>query len=84
MTKTLKIEYDEALLENLNLSEEEFSREAKFWIASKLYELRRISSGDAAELCGMARADFLVALSKAGINASNLQEDALDDETPLA
>jgi predicted HTH domain antitoxin len=84
MTKTLKIEYDEALLENLNLSEEEFSREAKFWIAAMAYSRGSISSGKAAKFCGRERVDFLIALSRAGINASNLQGDALYEETPLA
>jgi len=83
MTKTLKIEYDEKLLENLNLSEEEFGKEARFFIAAKLYELGRASSGQAAQISGMGRVDFLMSLTRIGVAASNLQEDALEEETPL-
>jgi predicted HTH domain antitoxin len=83
MAKTLHIDYDETLLKALKLSEAEFDREAKFLLAAKLYELGRVSSGKAAAFCGMGRVEFLLSLSRIGVNASNLEEDALDEESPL-
>ena len=39
-----------------------FAREMRILAAVKLYELGRLSSGRAAELAGMARVEFLLAL----------------------
>lgn len=84
MAKTLQIEYDEALLKLLGLSEEEFDREARFWIAAMAYNQRGISSGKAAALCGMGRVEFLLELARVGIPASNMTPDDLAEETPIA
>lgn len=84
MTKTLQIEYDDALLKLLNLSEEEFDHEARFWIAAMAYNMGSISSGKAAEFCGLSRVDFLLALARAGIPASNMRPGDLAQETPIA
>jgi predicted HTH domain antitoxin len=77
MKRTLTIEYGDELLSNLSLSPEEFSEEAKFLLAAKLYELGRLTSGQAARLCGKRRIEFLNLLSKNGTPGSNLRaEDA--------
>lgn len=77
MSHTLIIEYDDALLFSLGVAPEEFSNEAKFLLAAKLYELGRLSSGQAAKLAGKSRVDFLFSLSQIGIPTSNLRpEDA--------
>ncbi|MGD1993578.1 MAG: UPF0175 family protein [Anaerolineae bacterium] len=44
--------------------EETFARELPVLAAVKLYELGRLSSGRAAELTGMSRAEFLLALGR--------------------
>jgi predicted HTH domain antitoxin len=44
--------------------EETFARELPVLAAVKLYELGRLSSGRAAELAGMSRVEFLVALGR--------------------
>ena len=77
MERTLKIEYGDDILFSLGLSVEEFSEEAKFLLAAKLYELGKLTSGQAARLCGKVRVDFLMALPRVGIPLSNLRpEDA--------
>lgn len=44
--------------------EETFARELPVLAAVKLYELGRLSSGRAAELAGMSRVEFLLALGR--------------------
>ena len=54
---TLNLELPENLLATTGQSREEFLREARFLLALKWFELGRISSGKAAELCQMPRLD---------------------------
>ena len=80
MSNTLTIEYTDDVLFSLGLSDREFSREAKFLLAAKLYELGRLSSGKAAKLAEMQRVEFLFSLSKVGVPLSNLKIEDLADE----
>ncbi|EYF02572.1 UPF0175 family protein [Chondromyces apiculatus] len=57
MAHTLTIEYGDELLLGLGLSPSEFASEAKLLLAAKLYELGRLTSGQAAALCGKSRVD---------------------------
>jgi hypothetical protein len=41
---------------------------------SKLFELGRLSSGRAAQLCGMDRVTFLLSLHRVGVAAIDLDE----------
>lgn len=75
MTHTLTIEYGEDVLFSLGLSREEFVDEARFLLAAKLYELGRLTSGQAAKLCGKGRVDFLLSLPRVGVSISNLREE---------
>jgi predicted HTH domain antitoxin len=80
MTRTLKITYGDELLKALNVSAEEFGREARHALAAKLYEMGRLSSGYAAQLAGMGRVEFLMSLSQIGVATSNLDIDDLREE----
>ncbi len=60
----------------------EFAQDARFLLASKMFELGRLSSGRAAELCGMNRADFLQSLGSVGV--SMIQTDLDDLRAELA
>ncbi len=84
MSNTLTIEYTDDILYSLGLSDKEFSREAKFLLAAKFYELGKLSSGKAAKLAGMERVEFLFSLSKLGIPISNLKPEDLRDELDFA
>lgn len=75
MTYTFQIEYGEDVLLSAGLSQDAFQQEAQFLLAAKLYELGRISSGQAAGLCGKERVPFLLALSDAGVSMCNLREE---------
>lgn len=80
----LTIEYGDDLLYRLGVSQKEFSDEAKFLLAAKLYELGRLSSGEAAQFAGKSRIEFLFALSNIGLPMSNLREEDLPDELGFA
>ena len=46
-------------------------------LAAKLFERGKLTSGQAARLCGRGRVDFLMALPRIGVSIVNLQsEDA--------
>ena len=80
MNHTLAIEYDDAVLLSAGLPEKEFNEEARFLLAAKLFEQGRLSSGQAAALCGKGRVEFLHSLPRIGISISNLrQEDAASE-----
>lgn len=84
MQNTLTIKYTDDLLFTLGVSDKEFSREAKFLLAAKLYELGKISSGQAARLAEKSRVEFLLSLSQLGVSMSNLREDDLQTELDFA
>ncbi len=84
MSNTLTIEYADDLLFALGVSEKEFSEEAKFLIAAKLYEMGKLSSGQAAKLAGQSRVEFLFTLSRLDVPVSNLREEDLREELRFA
>lgn len=55
-------------------------QEAKFMLALKLFEVGRLSSGKAGQLCGMGRVEFLFAASRAGVPVVDLDEEELAAE----
>ena len=77
MGHRLTIEYGDDVLFSVGLSREEFDQEARFLLAAKLYELGKLTSGQAAALCGKGRVDFILSLPRVGVSISNLRpEDA--------
>lgn len=84
MTHTLTIEYQDDLLYKLGINSEQFSEEAKFLLAAKLYELGRLSSGEAAALAGKSRVGFLFSLNQIGVPMSNLQTEDVKAELRFA
>jgi predicted HTH domain antitoxin len=77
---SLTIELPEAVLIACGQSRDEFLRDAKSLLVLKLFEIGRLSSGKAAELCSMSRAEFLSAASRAGVPVAVLDEVDLADE----
>ncbi len=75
--RKLTIEYGEDVLFSMGLSRDDFAKEARLILAVKLYELAKLTSGQAAKLCDKGRVDFLLSLPRLGIPISNLRpEDA--------
>lgn len=80
MSHTLQIVYDDDVLLSSGLPRDAFNDEARFLLAAKLYELGRVSSGQAAEMCGKGRVAFLLELPKVGVSVSNLRPEDADAE----
>lgn len=76
----IHIDLPESILLNTGQSHEEFVREAKFFVMLKLFELGRISSGRAAEVCGLPRVEFLLLASRAGVPVADLDAEELNRE----
>ncbi len=59
---------------------DDFADEARFFLAMKLFEQGRISSGKAGTLCGLGRVGFLLAASRAGVPVVDLNNEELAAE----
>lgn len=55
MVQYLTIDYPETIPDCLQITREQFEKEAKMAMAVKLFELNRLSSGLAAQMVGMDR-----------------------------
>jgi len=84
MQNTLTIEYTDELLFTLGISNEQFSEEAKLLLAAKLYEMGKISSGQAARLAGTSRVEFLFSLARLNVPMSNIRAEDIKNELNFA
>lgn len=64
-------------LDAMHRAPEDFVTEAKLAMAAKLFELKRLSSGMAAQLIGMDRVTFLAQLQRYGVPMIDLGDDEL-------
>lgn len=71
------IQYRQNLPDLLQISKAAFEQEAKMAMAVKLFEMKRLSSGMAAELVGMSRVAFLLNLHRFNVPMVDLEEDEL-------
>ena len=81
MIHSFTIRYPATLPDALRMSPAEFEQEARMAMAVKLFETKRITSGQAAELAGLDRATFLLRLYAYGaamidMPAGELAQDA--------
>ncbi len=80
MTRMLSIEYGDDILASVGLSEAEFAVAARFMLAAQLHASGKLSAGQAAQLCGMGKVQFLNELPLRGFHASNLRVEDADTE----
>ena len=78
--QSLTIEIPADVLLSTGQSREEFIKEAKMLLAAKLFELGRLSSGKAAQLCNLGRVEFLFMMGRMGIPVADLDEDEMQRE----
>ena len=63
-TRRIAVDVPESVLLAESTDERAFAQELRMLASVKLYELGRLSSGRAAELAGMSRVEFLLALER--------------------
>jgi len=76
--------YPEGFPQLLKMSDAAFVNELRFMAAAKLYELGRLSSGQAAKLADLERVEFLYRLAQIGVPAINLRDEEIDAEIQAA
>ncbi|MFM2058773.1 MAG: hypothetical protein RLY71_3158 [Pseudomonadota bacterium] len=78
------VDVPQNVLDALQRVPEDFAREAKLAMAAKLYEMKQLSSGMAAQLIGMDRLTFLAQLPRLGVPQIDLSEDELAQDVTNA
>ncbi len=78
--KKISIEYPESMLATLNLSPDTFETEARIALAMKLYEMGRLTSGQAADLAGISRVEFLLSCHRYDSASVKWDQDELEAE----
>ena len=76
----LSIPYSDDLLVSTGQSKEALEQELRFLLATKLFELRRVSLGKAAQLCSMSKVSFMDEIGRMGMPVINLDDDQIQDE----
>lgn len=80
MENSINIKYPESLALSLKMKHKDFITEIKTISIIKLYELEKISSGQAAKLLDINRLDFLELLHKYDVSYFN---NGLEDELEI-
>lgn len=78
--KILEIPYADSLPDAVRMSVSEFEQELKLALAAKLFELDRLSSGQAAEMAGVGRVQFLKNLSRYNVKALDWDVEKFSQE----
>jgi predicted HTH domain antitoxin len=80
MPLAIKIPYPKSIPDALQETPEEFEQEARIAMAVKLFEMKKLSSGMAADLAGMERTTFLLLLHRYNVDAIDITElELLED-----
>jgi len=76
----LSLPYPEDLLITSGKSPQALEAELLFLLAVKLFELRRLSLGKAAEFCHMNKLQFMYELGRLQVPVINLADDQIAEE----
>jgi len=78
--RALVVEYPESIPAVSNQSPEAFESEARMAMAVKLFEIGRLSSGQASLLAGVGRVEFLLTCRQMNVPAVEWDDDELKTE----
>lgn len=84
MTVEICVQVPEESLISLKEEPESFARELQLLAAVKLYELGKMSSGRAAQLAGLTRVEFLLALGRYRVSPFALDAERLAEDVANA
>ena len=79
MVHTVLIEVSEATLAAMRRDPGEYAKELRLAGAAKLYELGRVSQEVAAEIAGLGRGEFLLALSRLEVTPFQDTRESLEE-----
>jgi predicted HTH domain antitoxin len=77
-TETIEVKIPKELL--IGMEKEKLVEEIKLFMAMRLYEMKVLSLGKAAELAGKDKDEFMEALSEHGIDVIRYSKEELDEE----
>jgi predicted HTH domain antitoxin len=79
-TTEIRFEIPEDILNSLNQDKNEFTQQLRLHMALQLYKNHKLSFGKAAELAGMSRDEFLIALDSNKIDFFDYDPSELEVE----
>ena len=79
MTTTFEIDFPATLVLHARDTSALCDR-SRFLLALKYFELNELSSGQAAQMCGLGRIEFLNAAARCGVPVTELTGDELNQE----
>jgi predicted HTH domain antitoxin len=77
---SIQFEYPAHFPDALQTTPAAFAQEARMAMAAKLFEMKRLSSGMAAQLAGIDRVTFLLNLHRYGVPMLDLPLDELESD----
>ncbi len=77
---SIAVPHFEDLMLTTGRSADELERELRILLAIKLFELKRVAIGRAAEIAGIGKIAFADELGRAGVPMINFSEDQLEHE----
>ncbi len=79
-TEVLKVKYPSKFENTVHMTKDEMEHHIRLMAALKMFELGKISSGNAAELAGMSRVDFFEACGRYRVSIFNYPAEDVKDE----
>jgi len=80
MQRSMIVNYPDTIPAVTNQSPEDFESEAKRAMAVKLFELGRLSSGQAAQIAGISRVEFLLTCKQMGVASVEWDDTEIEAE----